>query len=86
METGLIGKKEILMDVDKIISACEELKAWIDNATYEQLLRRWRFSPAGGDPIFQDEIGDYYSKVMFMRRDEIGPDAAVAASKSMGWD
>lgn len=29
----------------------EELKNWIDNATYQELLRKWRFSPSG-DPFF----------------------------------
>ena len=25
----------------------EKIKKWIDNATYEQLLSRWRFAPIG---------------------------------------
>ena len=29
----------------------QELLDWIDGASYEQLLRRWRFAPAG-DPFF----------------------------------
>ncbi len=63
-----------------------KMKAWIDGATYEQLLRRWRFSPAGGDPIFQGEIGQYYSKVMAQKRDEVGPAEHVRASKTIGWE
>ena len=30
------------------------LRDWIDTADYEQLLRRWRFAPAG-DPAFVGE-------------------------------
>lgn len=40
-----------------------EHKKWIDNANYEQLLRRWRFAPSG-DEIFQGESGQYYKEVM----------------------
>lgn len=61
----------------------EEQKAWIDNASLFQLLRRWRFSDSG-DPIFQGEIGEYYSKVMFAKRDA-DPAAWTATSKQVGW-
>ncbi len=60
-----------------------EQKKWIDGKSFEELLRRWRNSPAG-DPIFRDDAGAYYIKVMDRRRAEIGPGAAVAASKSSG--
>jgi hypothetical protein len=62
----------------------EEQKRWIDNASYETLLRKWRFAPVG-DPMFQGEDGAYYSKVMFAKRDA-APDAAVRASKNVGWE
>ncbi|KKM61249.1 hypothetical protein LCGC14_1533690 [marine sediment metagenome] len=62
----------------------ETEKDWIDNATYQELLRRWRNSPAG-DSIFQGEAGKYYSKVMAEKRNAVGPGAAVAASKAIGW-
>lgn len=58
-------------------------KEWIDKASYEDLLRRWRFATAG-DPVFQADTGEYYSKIMSERRDA-NPDAAVAASKRIGW-
>lgn len=61
-----------------------EQKKWIDGKSFEELLCRWRKSPAG-DPIFQDEAGAYYRKAMDRRRAETGPGAAVAASKSIGW-
>ena len=61
------------------------IKEWIDNASYHTLLRRWRNAPAGGDPIFQDETGKYYSDVMFAKRDALEPGEAVNISKSIGW-
>ncbi len=57
---------------------------WIDNATYQELLDRWRNAPAG-DEMFQGDTGKYYSKVMAEKRDAVGPGAAVAASKAIGW-
>lgn len=59
-------------------------KAWIDNATLSSLLHRWRFAPLG-DPMFQGATGEYYSKVMFGKRDA-DPAAWTAASKSVGWE
>lgn len=61
----------------------EEMKSWIDEASYETLLRNWRFSPSGNE-FLQGEVGDYYSKVMTKKRDE-NPAAAVTASKNIGW-
>lgn len=62
----------------------KEMKNWIDNATYEELLSRWRFA-SGGDLIFQGEAGEYYAEVMKKKREEIGNDACVKASKNIGW-
>jgi hypothetical protein len=61
-----------------------ELKAWIDAASYDQLLKRWRFAPLG-DPVFQDEIGQYYANVMAEKRKEIDSLTAVKISKQIGW-
>jgi DNA helicase IV len=63
----------------------KEEKEWIDNADYEELLSKWRFAPVG-DPFFQGETGDYYSKKMAEKRYEIGYEGHVRASKSIGWD
>lgn len=61
----------------------EEMKAWIDGATYMELLKRWRFSV--DDPVwFTGEVGDHYVKVMTERRDA-DPAGHVAASKAIGW-
>lgn len=62
----------------------KEQKDWIDNAGYTQMLGRWRNAPSG-DPMFQGETGDYYAEVMKRKREEIGPSAHVAASKTIGW-
>jgi hypothetical protein len=59
----------------------EQIKQWIDNATYEQLLARWRFA-AIGDSMFQGETGKYYSKIMFEKQEQVDH---VQASKNIGW-
>ena len=62
----------------------DEQKAWIDNASYEELLRRWRSSPVG-DEIFQGDTGDYFGSVIDRRKQEVGHEEAVATSKGVGW-
>ena len=62
----------------------DEMKQWIDNASYEDLLRKNRNAPVG-DKFFQGEIGSYYLKVMAEKRELVGNDAHVAASKNIGW-
>ena len=57
-------------------------KHWIDNASYEQLLQRWRFAPIG-DKLFQGELGEYFSKVMAEKKKECDH---VQASKNVGWE
>jgi len=61
----------------------DEQKAWIDAASYQELLQRWRNAPVGA-PMFQGDTGDYYAKVMAEKKAKVGPDAAVAASKAIG--
>jgi hypothetical protein len=62
----------------------QEMKDWIDSASYEQLLRKWRFAPAG-DPFFCGEIGGYYTEKLHDKKQEVGQSEHVAASKSIGW-
>jgi len=62
----------------------DEMKQWIDNASYEDLLRKNRTAPVG-DPFFQGETGAYYMGVMAAKKKQVGNDAHVAASKSIGW-
>jgi len=61
-----------------------KIKQWIDNASYEELLRRWRFAPAG-DPCFAGEMGTYYSNVMAQKRMAVSHDEQVRTSKRIGW-
>jgi len=61
----------------------EETKKQIDNMDYKSMLSLWRNAPVG-HPMFQGETGDYYSKVMAKKRNEIGNAAHVAASKTIG--
>lgn len=62
----------------------EEMKDWIDNANYRELLYKWRFAPVGS-PWFADEIGKYYRAAMDKKKIETPLDEQVAASKSIGW-
>lgn len=60
----------------------EEMKIWIDRASYEQLLSRWRFAPTG-DPMFIGEVGDYYKKKMAEKCSS--NEEHVRVSKAIGW-
>ncbi len=59
-----------------------ENKEHIDSLSYEDLLRRWRFSPAG-DPWFQGETGKYWG----VRMNELKATGIdhVGISKKIGW-
>ncbi|CAB4163834.1 hypothetical protein UFOVP1146_190 [uncultured Caudovirales phage] len=59
----------------------EQTKQWIDNATYEELLSKWRFA-AVGDSMLRGETGKYYSDIMFEKRQQVDH---VQASKNIGW-
>ena len=59
----------------------EQIKTWIDNATYEELLSKWRFS-AMGDPMFQGEAGEYFKTIMLEKKNQVDH---VQASKNVGW-
>lgn len=48
----------------------DQTKSWIDNASYEELLSRWRYGKLG-DPMFMDVTGAYYSKVMFEKNNRL---------------
>lgn len=63
----------------------EGTKKRIDNMDYESMLFLWRNAPVG-HPMLQGETGDYYSKVMAKKRDEVGNAEHVRASKSIGWN
>ena len=63
----------------------KDQKDWIDQANYYSLLERWRNAPVG-DPMFQSDTGDYYSKIMASKRESLEPGEHVAASKHIGWE
>lgn len=63
----------------------EDQKKQIDGMSYIQMLRHWRFAPVG-EPLFQGEAGAYYAKVMSEKKSAVGHEAAVSASKTIGWD
>lgn len=62
----------------------KEMKKWIDNASYEELLRQWRFAPSGSI-WFKGEIGKHYERVMMKKKAEIGDEQHTAISKHIGW-
>lgn len=62
----------------------KEHRRFIEDSSYETLLRRWRFAKVGEDDIFQGTTGQYYSDIMFMKKDS-HPDP-VGVSKKVGWD
>jgi hypothetical protein len=71
---------------EKELNVPQDMKDWIDNASYESMLYRWRFSPAdSSSPWFQGEVGEYYAQVMFKKRDN-DQYGAVLASKRVGWE
>lgn len=63
----------------------EQMREYIDNASYGQLLHKWRFAPSG-DPFLQGEIGDYYKEVMFTKKDALEHSEQVRISKAVGLD
>ena len=60
-----------------------DLRAWINGATTEELLRKWRFAP-NGDEFCTGEVGRYFDAVLKERR-EADPAGYTAASKAVGW-
>jgi hypothetical protein len=62
----------------------DEMIAWIDNASYYDLLSRWRFS-AAGDPFFIEEVGNHFTKVMKEKRNELSQEECSRISKQIGW-
>ena len=63
----------------------DSLRQWIDTASYEDLLRRWRFAPVGS-LFFVGEVGRYFEDTMKQRKAEIGNAEAVRVSKNLGWE
>jgi len=62
-----------------------EQKDKIDNMSYEQMLSLWRNAYVG-HPMFHNDVGDYFSKVMNEKRQQISDADHVRASKNIGWE
>ena len=62
----------------------QEMKKWIDAASYQDLLEKWRFEPIGSH-WFEGETGKYFKEAMKMKRENTSPGEQVAASKAIGW-
>jgi hypothetical protein len=60
-----------------------KLVEWIDNASYEELLTKYRFAPLG-DPLFIGAMGEYFFEVM--ERKKPSPEEHTLISKRIGWD
>lgn len=69
--------------MDEMKNLTDEEKAYIDNASTQELLRKWRFAPLGSD-YFYGERGEYFKTVLFARQ-RADPAAWTAASKAIGW-
>ena len=63
----------------------EELKKWLAQASYQDMLQAWRYAPVG-DPRFMGSNGDYFAEAIKRKREEVGQGAAVTASKAIGWN
>lgn len=61
----------------------EEMLAWIEQASYEDLLRKWRFEPTGSPWFVDDEISTPFIK----RMEKLKAEGAnhTQASKNIGW-
>jgi len=59
----------------------DQQKEWIDNASYEKLLTKWRFN-SSEDTIFHGDAGNYYIAVMDKKKEGVD---FVTISKRVGW-
>lgn len=59
-------------------------KTRIDNMSYYELLKLWRFAESGHE-LLSGEVGRYYRDVMRTACEEIGPTEHTKISKEIGW-
>jgi hypothetical protein len=59
-------------------------REWIDQASYEEMLRLWRFAPVGST-LFVGDVGVYFQSKMHAKEAELSPAERVAISKKVGW-
>lgn len=58
---------------------------WIDAATYEDLLRKWRFAKVD-DPIFVGKEGKKFRDKLNAKREELTQQEIEEISKRVGWE
>jgi len=63
----------------------EEMKKWIDESSYGQLLSKWKYSPIGDD-FFRGEVGEYYRIKMREKKELLDNNLRVLISKSVDWN
>lgn len=73
-----------LLDINESSDEKREMKRWIDNASYEELLRKWRFAPLG-DKYFSGNIGEYFTKKIIEKRNKLSSKEESEISKKVGW-
>ena len=62
----------------------DDMKKWLETATYKDLLRKIRFEPMGSI-WFKGEIGDLFMKRYTVVKKETPVEDQVKASKEIGW-
>lgn len=62
----------------------EEMIAWINQASYYDLLKKWRFAESG-DPFFQGKVGEHYEQTLREKREALPHSQQVETSKLIGW-
>jgi len=62
-----------------------EMMDWIDKASYQELLEKWRHCEAGS-PWFQGEVGFRFRDRMIVVRATLPFAERVRISKAAGWE
>lgn len=63
----------------------EELLDFVETASYEDLLRLWRFEPIGS-PYFVPGIYEHVVETMKQKGEELTPVERAQISKDIGWE
>lgn len=64
------------------MSIPEDVKIEIDNMSYYDLLKKWRFAPSG-DPILSGKMYQYFTDAMGEKREK--EDDPTEISRLVGW-
>ncbi len=62
----------------------EEIRQWVDSASYEMLLFKWCNSPFD-DPFFWREMGEYYLQKIIDKRSEVGEEEHKRILMRLSW-